>query len=114
MARLGAYRQLIIIAVYVLAFWVVLPLALIAIGYWLDAAFALALQPAAWGWLPLIGGLAFLAWAALWLRIRGQGLPVSALPPPNLVVSGAYGVVRHPMYAGYNVALVGLALLLGS
>ena len=114
MARLGAYRRLIIITVYVLVFWVVLPLALIAIGRWLDVAFALDLQPTAWGVLPLIGGLAFLAWAALWLRIRGHGLPVSAFPPPNLVATGPYGLVRHPMYIGYNVALVGLAFVLGS
>ncbi|HEU5347588.1 MAG TPA: 1-acyl-sn-glycerol-3-phosphate acyltransferase [Ktedonobacterales bacterium] len=114
MARLEAFRRLVIITGYVIVFWVVLPLALITIGRWLDAAFVLARDPTPWGWPLLIGGLAFLAWAALWLRMRGHGLPVSALPPPHLVVTGPYGLVRHPMYVGYNVALVGLALVLGS
>jgi len=114
MAQLGTLRRILIITVYVVVFWVALPLSLIAIGQWLDAVFALTPGASLWGWLLLIAGLAFLAWAALWLRIHGHGLPVSALPPPNLVVTGPFGIVRHPMYVGYNVALVGLALILGS
>lgn len=114
MARVGSVRRLVIVVVYVVVFWVALPLVLVAFGYGLDAALNLARAPSAWGWPLLVAGLVFLAWAALWLRIRGQGLPISALPPPHLVVSGPYGFVRHPMYVGYNVGLVGLALLLGS
>lgn len=114
MARVGTLRRFAIIVMYLLLFWIALPLILIAAGWWLDGVLALAHAPAPWGWLLLIGGLAFLAWSALWLRIRGHGVPVSALPPPNLVVTGPYGLVRHPMYLGYNVALVGLALILGS
>ncbi|HZC06264.1 MAG TPA: 1-acyl-sn-glycerol-3-phosphate acyltransferase [Ktedonobacterales bacterium] len=111
---LKPYKRYSTVALYVVAFWVALPLALVMAGRGLDAALHLALAPSAWGWALLIGGLAFVAWAALWLRIRGDGLPVSALPPPRLVVSGPYGLVRHPMYLGYNVALIGLALILGS
>ena len=114
MADVGALKRYSIVALYVVAFWVALPLALVAAANGLDAALHLALASSAWGWVLLVGGLAFLVWAALWLRIRGGGLPVSALPPPRLVVSGPYGLVRHPMYLGYNVALVGLALVLGS
>lgn len=114
MANLGKFRRPIIVAVYIIVFWAALPLMLIALGRWLDEVLRLARAPALWGWLLLASGLAFLAWAALWLRIQGHGLPISALPPPNLVVTGPYGLVRHPMYLGYNVALVGLALILGS
>ena len=114
MARLMPVRRLLIIMVYVVVFWVALPLALFAIGHWLDALFGLTPSPSPWGWPLLAGGLAFLAWAALWLRIRGNGLPVSALPPPQMVITGPYGLMRHPMYVGYNIALVGLALVLGS
>lgn len=115
MAMLRALRRLIIITAYVVAFWVALPLVLIMLGRWLDTVLRLTLDPLPWwGWILLVSGLGFLGWGALWLHIKGHGLPVSALPPPNLVVSGPYGLVRHPMYLGYNVALVGLALILGS
>lgn len=114
MVDLKAFKRPVIVAVYVVVFWVALPLVLIALGQWLDTALGLTRVPSSWGWLLLAGGMAFLAWAALWLRIRGHGLPVSAFPPPNLVVTGPYGLVRHPMYVGYNIALVGLALILGS
>jgi 1-acyl-sn-glycerol-3-phosphate acyltransferase len=114
MARLTAIRRLTIVTMYVLVYWVALPLLLIALGWWLDTTFALAHAPSWWGLPFVIGGLAFLVWAALWLRIHGHGLPVSALPPPELVVTGPYQLVRHPMYAGYQIALLGLALAIGS
>lgn len=112
--QLGKFKQLITIAVYVAVFWVALPLLLIALGRFLDISFKLGFAHSAWGWALLLFGLAFLAWSALWLRIRGHGLPISALPPTKLVATGPYGFVRHPMYLGYNVALIGLALVLGS
>lgn len=114
MARLGAWRRAFIVVAYILVFWGALPLILIKLGYGLDAALRLRQTPTAWGWPVMVAGLAFLGWAALWLRVRGRGLPVSALPPSQLVVSGPYNAVRHPMYVGYNIALVGLALALGS
>lgn len=112
--QLGAFKRLITIAVYVAVFWVALPLLLFALVRFLDTSFNLGFAHSAWGWALLLLGLAFLAWSALWLRIRGHGLPISALPPTQLVATGPYGFVRHPMYLGYNVALVGLALVLGS
>lgn len=114
MAGLDRGRRLLIIVAYTLVFWGALPLALLALGHGLDVALRLDLAPVAWGWALVAAGLAFLAWAALSLRIRGHGLPVSALPPANLVVSGPYAAVRHPMYVGYHLALIGLALALGS
>lgn len=114
MARVRTSRRLIIVATYVAVFWIALPLGLVASGRLLDTALFPARHPSAWGWPLLIAGLALVAWAALWLRIRGHGLPVSALPPPRLVVDGPYGLLRHPMYLGYNIALVGLALVLPS
>jgi 1-acyl-sn-glycerol-3-phosphate acyltransferase len=48
------------------------------------------------------------------LRLRGRGLPISSLPPPQLVRSGPYGVWRHPIYVGFALAAAGLGLLAGS
>jgi protein-S-isoprenylcysteine O-methyltransferase Ste14 len=53
-------------------------------------------------WLPvLVGGLAS-------LRSRGR-LGSSE----TLIVTGAYRYVRHPLYAGLSLTLVGLGLFLG-
>ena len=52
MARLMPVRRLLIIMVYVVVFWVALPLALFAIGHWLDALFGLTPSPSPWGWPP--------------------------------------------------------------
>lgn len=114
MARIGMFRRLITIVVYILVFWVALPLFLVWLGQRLDTAFHLTFARSAWGWALVLLGLALLVWAALWLRIKGHGLPISALPPTQLVATGPYAIVRHPIYLGYNIALLGLALLLGS
>jgi len=44
------------------------------------------------------------------LSLAGRGLPISHLPPRNLVTSGAYATVRHPIYIGYTLAFVGVGL----
>jgi 1-acyl-sn-glycerol-3-phosphate acyltransferase len=48
----------------------------------------------------------------LWLN--GRGLPISALPPPQLVGRGPYRIVRHPIYLGFNLLMLGVGLLAGS
>jgi protein-S-isoprenylcysteine O-methyltransferase Ste14 len=61
-------------------------------------------------WLGLFlifGGLGFSVWAKLSLR-RSFGL---AAANRGLVSSGAYGLVRHPIYAGYLLSDVGFLLM---
>jgi protein-S-isoprenylcysteine O-methyltransferase Ste14 len=59
-------------------------------------------------------GLALLA-AGVWgLWRRGHGLPMNAFPPPDLVTTGAYAVVPHPIYVGFCLACAGVALAKGS
>jgi protein-S-isoprenylcysteine O-methyltransferase Ste14 len=54
-------------------------------------------------------GLAFAAWAA---RTLGAALTPEPEPLPDvsLVVSGPYGIVRHPIYTGVVLALTGWTL----
>src|ERR1035441_8660739 len=41
---------------------------------------------------------------------RGEGLPMNAFPPPRLVTSGVYSVIPHPIYTGFCLLCVALAM----
>jgi protein-S-isoprenylcysteine O-methyltransferase Ste14 len=63
--------------------------------------------------LPLATGIALnlVADAAL----KKHGTTVKPFEESSaLVTTGAYGICRHPMYLGFALILVGLALLMGS
>ncbi len=63
--------------------------------------------------LVAIGAALVLAgWHGLW--VHGGGLPMNAFPPPKLATRGAYALVAHPIYVGFDLALFGLGMLLGS
>jgi protein-S-isoprenylcysteine O-methyltransferase Ste14 len=50
---------------------------------------------------------------ALWARVhigRNWGMPMSRKERPELVTSGPYMLVRHPIYAGILLAMLGSAL----
>ena len=55
-------------------------------------------------------------WFAIWARIhigRNWGSPMSRKNEPELVTSGPYHLVRHPIYSGILAAGVGTAVALG-
>jgi protein-S-isoprenylcysteine O-methyltransferase Ste14 len=56
-------------------------------------------------------GLAFAIWARLHIG-RNWGRPMSQKDEPELVTSGPYHLVRHPIYSGILVASVGTAVAL--
>jgi protein-S-isoprenylcysteine O-methyltransferase Ste14 len=53
-------------------------------------------------------GLAFAIWARIHLG-RNWGTPMTQKDEPELVTSGPYHLVRHPIYSGILVAGVGTA-----
>jgi protein-S-isoprenylcysteine O-methyltransferase Ste14 len=69
---------------------------------------------------PLRAGLGFALLAlglgsAVWARVnigRNWGTPMTQKDEPELVTSGPYSVVRHPIYSGILVAGVGTAVAL--
>lgn len=107
----------LIIVLYTLGFFGVLPSALVRLGQRVD-------RELGWPELPPLrgpfGAALSLAGSALLLRAawelwqRGQGLPISHLPPQNLVASGPFRRLRHPIYVGYSLALAGVGLLASS
>ncbi|HEX5174772.1 MAG TPA: isoprenylcysteine carboxylmethyltransferase family protein [Gaiellaceae bacterium] len=62
--------------------------------------------------LALFGlGLAFAVWARVHIG-RNWGTPMTQKKDPELVTSGPYRLVRHPIYSGILVAAVGTAVAL--
>ncbi|HTW11565.1 MAG TPA: isoprenylcysteine carboxylmethyltransferase family protein [Solirubrobacteraceae bacterium] len=57
-----------------------------------------------------LGGLALCVWARRNLG-RNWGMPMSTNDDPELVTSGPYRRIRHPIYTGLILAFIGTALV---
>jgi protein-S-isoprenylcysteine O-methyltransferase Ste14 len=60
-----------------------------------------------------LGGIGFAIWARVTLGNNWSGLVVTAKEGHELVQTGAYAIVRHPIYAGILLAMIGTALTQG-
>ena len=65
---------------------------------------------AALGALLFACGIALAVWARLHLG-RNWGMPMTQRAEPELVTSGPYRFVRHPIYSGLLTAVLGTALV---
>ena len=65
---------------------------------------------AAIGALLFACGIALAVWARLHLG-RNWGMPMTQRAEPELVTSGPYRFVRHPIYSGLLTAMLGTALV---
>jgi protein-S-isoprenylcysteine O-methyltransferase Ste14 len=63
------------------------------------------------GLVLFVAGLAFAIWARLHIG-RNWGTPMSQKNDPELVTSGPYRLVRHPIYTGILTASIGTAVAL--
>lgn len=61
------------------------------------------------GLIVLLLGLALAVWARIHLG-RNWGMPMTHKDEPELVTSGPYRLVRHPIYSGVLLGLLGTAL----
>jgi protein-S-isoprenylcysteine O-methyltransferase Ste14 len=61
------------------------------------------------GALLFASGIALAIWARLELG-RNWGMPMTQKSEPELVTAGAYRLVRHPIYSGLLLAVLGTAL----
>lgn len=68
---------------------------------------------------PVLGAIGAVVFAlgivvAIWARVnlgRNWGMPMTEKAEPELVSSGPYRLVRHPVYSGLLAALLGTALV---
>ncbi len=54
-------------------------------------------------------GMALAVWARVYLG-RNWGMPMSQKADPELVTTGPYGKIRHPIYSGIILGMVGTAI----
>lgn len=54
-------------------------------------------------------GLGLAVWARIYLG-RNWGMPTSTKEDPELVTSGPYRTIRHPIYTGILLAMIGSAI----
>lgn len=103
-------------AAYVLTFFVLVPVSHAAFGFALDELVSNPFD----GWGAVLGlpgavlaavGLLTMTLAVAQLWTRGEGFPISALPPRKLVISGVYRISRHPIYFGASAVFLGAGLL---
>jgi protein-S-isoprenylcysteine O-methyltransferase Ste14 len=66
-------------------------------------------------WLGAVGVVLFAVGlaSAVWARVnigRNWGMPMTEKADPELVATGPYGWVRHPIYSGILIAVLGTAV----
>jgi len=58
-------------------------------------------------------GLSLAVWSTVHFA-RARGTPIPSKPPPELVTTGPYALVRNPMHAGIYILLFGVGVLFRS
>jgi protein-S-isoprenylcysteine O-methyltransferase Ste14/8-oxo-dGTP pyrophosphatase MutT (NUDIX family) len=66
------------------------------------------------GLVPVVLGIAILAWCFAGFIVEGEGTPAPYDPPHRLVTGRLYGWMRNPMYVAVTTILVGEAMFYGS
>jgi protein-S-isoprenylcysteine O-methyltransferase Ste14 len=107
--RAGLAIRFVVIAVLFVLFAGVPAVRRFAAGYIVSANPVLI----ATGVILCVLGLALAVWARVYLG-RNWGMPMSLKEGPELVTSGPYRFVRHPIYSGILLALAGSTLAAGS
>lgn len=100
---------------YGIFFVVILPLLL---WLWASATSETVRLPAIQAWnaavVLAIAGVLLMASGMIALRAYGGGLPMNAFPPPRLVTRGIYRLVAHPIYIGFFLLCLAVAVGSGS
>ncbi len=65
------------------------------------------------GWILFISGGILMFWGMFALKKYGSGLPMNAYPPSQFVNRGPYRLLRHPIYWGFGILMIGCFLFTG-
>ncbi len=101
--------------IYGLLFGLLYPLLLIV---WAIAAASNvdlpAIGPSTVGVVVALCGFTLIVSAVIALGIYGHGAPMSPYPPTHYVTRSVYRYIPHPIYTGFSLLCVGVAMVLGS
>ncbi len=100
-------------------YWIVIPALVISSGMLFEKITGIGLLPSVIfiytiGFVLTITGLILILRSIYDLKHFGGGTPNYRMPPDRLVKKGTYALCRHPMFLGYDLVAIGIALLLRS
>ena len=94
--------------------WAVAVLVGLALNWLMPLPFVPAAVPVVWlGAAVFILALALVAWAVVSMTRAGSNVPTH-LPSTTIVDTGPYRFTRNPIYLGFMLGLIGLAIALDS
>ncbi len=106
------WKHIAIGAILFIFYWIVLPIAVVAIGGYMDSHMIPEwgkIAGTVLGWIGFTFGLI----SASYALIDGGGVAYCC-PPKKLLKCGTYSMCRHPMYFGFILYINGLALKFGN
>ena len=110
--------RVIIICLFVLIFWIILPSTIILLSIQLDRSLGLGFHPGIiliiCSWTAFLASFSMLLCAIAQYRHQVGEWPISAFPSKQLAQNGLYLLCRHPIYLFYAFSLFFSAVLLGS
>lgn len=112
------WRRIIVILLFVVLFWIILPSSIILSSTILDRWLGLGFHPgnaiAFCSWASFLATFALLLLSVAQYRLQAGEWPVSVLPSSRLAHFGLYRLWRHPIYLFFTLSLFFSAVLLGS
>lgn len=100
---------------YAITFLVIIPIILYLWAKYTEGFISFpAIGSETTGWVLLTGGFLLMIWGMYSLKVYGKGLPMNAFPPEKLVSNGPYRILKHPIYWGFGILMIGFFILINS
>jgi len=108
---MGVARSTIGKLLYGVLFVVALPAVLVSWAAATQNRVSLPVLPYAWAG-PLIAGIGVALLVSAWIALMafGHGLPMNPYPPSHYVMRGIYRYLAHPIYVGFILVCIGVAM----
>ena len=97
---------------YAVLFLIIIPLMLVLWAKYTEDVIDLpAIESILTGWMFIGFGALLMVTAMFYLKKYGEGLPMNAYPPRKFVTKGPYHYLKHPIYWGFGLLVIGYFIL---